>query len=382
LALTPEDQRARDLLGQWCAALGLILRVDVWGNQFATLPGRHPELPGILFGSHLDTQPTGGAFDGVLGVLGGLEVLECLLSHPQRPERSLTLVSWTNEEGARFIPAMLASGAFAGVFDTKQVYEAVDSAGVRFDQALEAIGYKGSDTVNTSEFAAYIELHIEQGPILDRAGEIIGVVEGVQGIRWYEVTITGSETHAGPTPMAMRSDPVPMASRLIHHLYEGISDFGEVARLTVGKLQAYPGSRNTVPGKVAFSVDLRHPQVDTLSKMDAWLTLLVEQAGTGTSCELTLEPVWYSPPVHFDASCLRAIQEAVDSRQLPYRKMVSGAGHDAVYVNRVIPTGMIFIPSKDGISHHEAEYSTPEHVLAGTQVLLDTLWALANPNIR
>lgn len=379
LALSPEDQQARDLLGQWCSALGLSLRVDAWGNQFATLKGRHPELPGVLFGSHLDTQPTGGAFDGVLGVLGGLEVLESLLAHSQQPERSLTLVSWTNEEGARFVPAMLASGAFAGVFDTKQVYEAGDSSGVRFEEALEAIGYKGRNQVNASEFAAYIELHIEQGPILDFSGEMIGLVEGVQGIRWYDVTIFGTETHAGPTPLAMRRDPVPIAVAVISSLYEGIASFGEDARLTIGKVQSYPGSRNTVPGRITFSVDLRHPQAELLSQMDAWLTLLVEQADAGTTCEVRLEPVWYSPPVPFDAGCMRAIQDSVETRQLPYRKMVSGAGHDAVYVSRVIPTGMIFIPSKDGISHHEAEYSAPEHVSAGTRVLLDTVWALANP---
>jgi len=379
LALSAEDQQARALLRQWCSELELQLRIDAWGNQFATLPGRSPELPGVLCGSHLDTQPTGGAFDGVLGVLAGLEVLETIRSHSQQPERSLTLVSWTNEEGARFVPAMLASGAFAGVFDVKTVYGALDQQGIRFEQALESIGYKGSDTVRASEFTAYIELHIEQGPILDQVKQMIGVVEGVQGIRWYDVTVTGRETHAGPTPMGMRVDPIPVACQLIQRLYNEISTFNEQARLTIGQIQTLPGSRNTVPGTLTFSVDLRHPATDTLFRMDQWLNSLIDEFTMGSRCSVTLEPMWYSPPVLFDPVCLETIEYAAASRQLPYRKMVSGAGHDAVYVNRVIPTGMIFIPSKEGISHHEAEYSSPEQVVAGTRVLLDTLWALANP---
>jgi N-carbamoyl-L-amino-acid hydrolase len=342
----------------------------------------------LLTGSHLDSQPSGGRFDGVLGVLAALEAVEVIIENNIDHEYDIEIVSWTNEEGARFAPAMIASGVFGGAFTLEYALDRVDASGARLGDALKRIGFAGtrpavyrpespgspespdSPSLPSSPVKAYIELHIEQGPILEQAGESIGIVGGVQGIRWYDVTIHGKETHAGPSPMAMRNDPVPVLGGLISRLYTMAAGFGDDARITIGELSVQPGSRNTVPGTVQFSVDIRHPLADTLQAMHE--EVLEICADDGIRCT----EIWHSPPVHFDAGCVDAVEAAARQFSYAHRRMVSGAGHDAVYVSRVAPTAMIFIPCRDGISHNEAEFASDEHVIAGANVLLATLLKL------
>lgn len=385
LALSDHDKLARELFITWCRQAGLEVTVDQMGSIFARKRARphedslQPVLPGdslqpvLLTGSHLDSQPSGGRFDGVLGVLAALEAVQTIHENDISHDYDIEVVSWTNEEGARFAPAMVASGVFGGAFSLEYALGRTDAEGITIRDELKRIGYDGSRPAAFNPHApikAYIELHIEQGPILEQAGEQIGVVTGVQGIRWYDIAIHGKEIHAGPSPMAMRNDPVRVLGELIPRLYAMASGFGEDARITIGTLSARPGSRNTVPGTVQFSIDIRHPKTDVLQAMHEQVQQLC--AGDGITCT----EIWNSPPVHFDADCVAAVQAATLRFGYAHRRMVSGAGHDAVYVSRVAPTAMIFIPCRDGISHNEAEFSSDEHVIAGANVLLATLLQL------
>lgn len=379
LALTDEDDAGRRLLLEWCEALGCRWRLDPIGNLFIRRDGRRNDQPPVAMGSHLDTQPLGGRFDGILGVLGGLEVLRTLADAGVVTERPLELVVWTNEEGSRFAPAMVASGTYAGVFKLDDTLAIADSAGVTMGQELERLNYRAELELGEPGLDSYFELHIEQGPVLEECEEAIGVVSGVQGMRWFDLTIKGQNSHAGPTPMAYRHDALAAAARLIDRLYaHALEDSSGATRVTFGQLDISSASRNVVPGELCLSVDLRHgdeAQLDALQQRFEQEVASIEEAfGVSTQCRR----IWASPVVSFDDACIDAVESAARQRQLPHRRMMSGAGHDAVYVARVAPTAMIFVPCRDGISHNEAEYSSPEQCGLGTQVLCDAVIAHAN----
>ena len=370
-ALTEEDQRGRQLFLGWCHQLGGKARRDTMGNLFVRWSGSDNSLPPILMGSHLDTQPTGGHFDGVYGVLAALEVIATLHDAHITTQHPLEIAVWTNEEGARFAPAMMGSGVFCGALEQADIYQSRDKSGVTVYDALLSSQQLGEAPCQPFPIFAALELHIEQGPILELQELQIGVVTGVQGMNWFDVTVTGETTHAGPTPMAMRRDPVLVGTTLLNQLYALADRYGEHARLTIGDIKALPGARNTVPSKLMFSVDLRHPDQLQLEAMTTDFYALCQQL-TG-DVAIDVSPVWRSPAVHFNTQCIEAIENA--SQQLNYRalSMVSGAGHDSVYLSRVAPVGMIFIPCRNGVSHNEAEYASPEQLTAGANVLLHAL---------
>jgi N-carbamoyl-L-amino-acid hydrolase len=377
--LTDEDKRGRDLFRRWCEDASLSVTVDQMGSMFAHRPGRDPDRPPVLLGSHLDSQPTGGKFDGALGVLAALEVIRSLNDQGVETEAPLEVVNWTNEEGVRFPPAMIASGVFAGVFDLAYGLSRTDHAGKTIGAELQRIGYAGAQKVGHRPLGALLELHIEQGPILEAEGQRIGVVTGGQGTRWYDGEVLGAESHAGPTPMEARRDALRATAELLDEIYRVAHDQAPDGRATVGELRAYPGSRNTVPGRVEFTVDLRHPNSGVMDAMDHALREAFERArGRATGLEFHLHEIWYAPPVAFDPACVDAVRQAAAGLGLSSREIVSGAGHDAVYVARVVPTAMIFVPCKDGISHNEAEYASPEACEDGGNVLLHAALARAN----
>ncbi len=373
VALTDEDKKGRDLFIEWCEAIGCTIRVDLLGNIFARRAGVQEHLPPLLIGSHLDSQPTGGKYDGAYGVLAGLEIFQTLNDHEITTQFPIELVSWTNEEGARFAPAMLSSGVFAGVFDLAYAYGRTDKEGKTVEQELERIGYKGQEPIAKNTYFASFELHIEQGPILEAAQKSVGVVTGVQGIRWYDLIVTGVETHAGPCPMELRKDPVQKAIGLLQEVYELVTIFGNDTRVTIGDINAVPGVRNTVPSKVIVTVDVRHPDPEILEKMHNQLQIITSQAHETDGISVALEEVWHSPPVQFSTHCINAVRAAVKTLEVPSLEMVSGAGHDAVYLSKIMPTSMIFIPCKDGISHNESESITKEDAVNGTNVLLQAI---------
>jgi N-carbamoyl-L-amino-acid hydrolase len=370
--LTDEDRRGRDLFRQWCEAAGLTVSVDRMGSMFAHRKGQDPRRPPVLLGSHLDSQPTGGKFDGALGVLAALEVIRTLNDNGIQTRSPLEVVNWTNEEGCRFAPAMIASGVFAGVFDLAYGLARKDHAGKTIGEELQRIGYAGERPVGHRPIGALFELHIEQGPILEAEGRRIGIVTGGQGTRWYDGEVTGAETHAGPSPMEVRRDALRAAAALLEDIYQIAHRHAPDGRATVGEFQAYPGSRNTVPGRVRFTVDLRHPDAGTMEVMDHGLREAFERArgrhGGRIGC--AVEEIWYAPPVAFDPKCIAAVREAAQSLGLSAREIISGAGHDAVYMARVVPTAMIFVPCKDGVSHAEVEYASSEACADGANVLL------------
>jgi len=373
LALSDLDREGRDLFVRWCEAAGCSVSVDAMGNIFARRPGRDPELPPVATGSHLDTQPTGGKFDGVYGVLAGLEVIRTLNDHGIETEAPVEAVVWTNEEGARFAPAMIASGVFAGVFDLDYAYARQDGEGRRLGEELARIGYKGDRPCGGRDFRAFFEAHIEQGPILEAEQRTIGVVTGAQGQRWFEVTVTGAESHAGTTPMPRRRDALQAAARMIAEIQTIATTRPPNAVTTVGMVQVSPNSRNTIPGRVFFTADLRHPEDAELAEMAAELHAACERIAAAQHVDCAVDEFWYSPPVVFDADCVSAVRQGADALGFAHRDIVSGAGHDACYISRVTPTGMIFVPCKDGISHNEIESATPEDLAAGCNVLLHAI---------
>lgn len=376
LALTDLDRQGRELFVRWCKEAGCSVAVDRLGSIFARRAGLNPELPPVLLGSHLDSQPTGGKYDGAFGVLAGLEVVRTLNDGNLHTEAPIEIVSWTNEEGVRFGPPMLASGAFAGTFELDFVLSRTDADGETLGDELERIGYAGARPVRGHEVAAYLEAHIEQGPVLEKEQKTIGVVTGAQGQRWYEVTITGMEAHAGPTPMDMRHDALVGAARMVEAVHRMGLEHPD-ARATVGKMQVHPGSPNTVPGTVFFTVDLRHPDEEYLTLMDARLKAGCAAAAEGLGLQLQLEQIWHFAATPFHEECVAAVRNAAVGNAIAHMELVSGAGHDACYVARVAPTAMIFVPCKDGISHNEIESATPEDIAAGCQVLLDAAVHLA-----
>lgn len=378
VALSDEDKAGRDLFVQWCQAAGCAVDVDQVGNIFARRPGRRGDLPPILTGSHLDSQPTGGKYDGVYGVLAALEVIETLNDRGVETQNPIEIVSWTNEEGARFAPGLTGSGVFSGQFSLEQTLTIKDKEGLTIGDELKRIGYAGETQPGDKSYKAAIELHIEQGPVLEIELVQIGVVSGVQGMYWYDLTFVGQEAHAGTTPMDQRRDPVLGATRTIQRLFALNEGYSPAGRMTFGDMQVSPGSRNTVPGSVRVTLDFRHPEAAVLESVDREIKSIVGQECSAAGLQGNVKEVWSMPPVSFARECVSAVKEAAD--QLGYRSMsmISGAGHDAMYLTQIMPTGMIFIPCKDGLSHNELEYAQPEDLIAGGNVLLYTILQLVN----
>ncbi len=370
LALTDLDKQARDLFVSWCKDAGCTVKVDKMGNIFARRAGRDNDLAPVMTGSHLDTQPTGGRFDGVFGVLSGLEVIRSLNDLGYQTERPVEVAVWTNEEGSRFAPAMVASGIFAGVYELEYGLSRADRDGKTMGEELARIGYAGEEDVGGRDIHAFFEVHIEQGPILEAEDKPIGIVTGGQGQRWYELNITGVESHAGPTPMDRRKDALLGASRVVELVNRVGLDNAPVACATVGMIESYPNSRNVIPGKVFMTIDIRHPDDDTLSGMDQALRGGVDKIMTDMGLECEMEQIFYYAPVPFEESCIEAVREAAKDCGYPSREIVAGAGHDACYMAEVAPTAMIFTPCVDGISHNEVEDAKPEWITAGGNVLL------------
>lgn len=370
LTLTDLDKQGRDLFVHWCEEAGCSITVDAIGNIFARRPGRNDTKPAIMMGSHLDTQPTGGRFDGVLGVLAGLEALRTLNDHDIETDAPVEVACWTNEEGSRFSPAMMGSGVFAGVFELDSILMKSDIDGAILGNELKRIGYNGCDIPGGRKVGAYFELHIEQGPILESEDKTIGVVTDAQGQRWYEITITGVESHAGPTPMPRRRDALVTSSKIIQEVNRIGHAHAPDACATVGHMQVRPNSRNVIPGEVFLAVDFRHPIDETLSTMDEQLKAFCTRVSKNDQLSVEVVDFWYFPPTPFNEDCINAVRNAADRAGFTHRDIISGAGHDAVYIAGVAPTGMIFVPCEDGISHNEVENATPEDCAAGCQVML------------
>lgn len=374
LALTDLDREGRDLFVAWAKAAGCTIKVDRMGNVFARRAGRDDSLAPVITGSHADSQPTGGRFDGIYGVLGGLEVIRSLNDHQIETDRPIEVVIWTNEEGSRFAPAMVASGVFAGVFTLDYGLSRADVDGKTMGEELQRIGYAGDQPVGGRAIHAAFELHIEQGPILEAEGKTIGVVTHAQGQRWYEVVFTGQESHAGPTPMPQRRDALLGAARVVDLVNRIGLAHAPFACATVGMLQVHPNSRNVIPGRVFFTIDMRHPEDAVLAEMDKELRAGVEKIAAETRLDTTrFEQIFYYQPVTFDADCVAAVRRAAQQFNYSHRDMVSGAGHDACYLAQVAPTAMVFVPCVGGISHNEIEDATPEWIEAGGNVLLHAM---------
>ena len=369
--LTDADAEGRALFRRWCEAAGCEMGLDALGTMFATRPGTE-DLPAVYVGSHLDTQPTGGKYDGVLGVLGGLEIVRTLNDLGIRTRHPIVVTNWTNEEGTRFAPAMLASGVFAGVHDQSWAEDRTDADGTRFGDALDRIGWRGDEPVGArrDDIHAFFELHIEQGPILEAEGRDIGVVTHGQGLWWLQVTLRGREAHTGSTPMAMRVNAGLGMARVTEAVHRIAMDAQPAAVGAVGHANVYPNSRNVIPGRAVFTIDLRSPDRAKLDGMKARL----EREAAGIAADLGLgieiEPVGHFDPVAFDEGCVSAVRQAAERLGYPHMDIVSGAGHDACWINRVAPTAMIMCPCVGGLSHNEAEEITREWAKAGADVLL------------
>lgn len=371
LTLTDEDRQVRDWFVAECQELGCTVDVDAIGNIFATYPGEDMSLPAIALGSHLDTQPQGGRFDGILGVLAGVEVLRTVKESGIRLRHPLTIVNWTNEEGSRFSPAMMGSGVFAGALALDAAQALADRDGVTVAAALDAIGYRGEARLEPTAFAAYVELHIEQGPLLEASATEIGVVTGVQGVRWFDVTLSGTEAHAGSTPMAQRDDALVAAAEIMLCV-RNIARQNPPGVGTVGFVEVGPNSRNVVPGSVRLQIDMRHPSEVGLDQMQAALEDAVRTSGARSE----LKRIWSKAPVVFDPAIVEAVRTSTDALGYSAIDVVSGAGHDAAHLATITPTAMIFVPSKDGLSHNEAEYTSPEECARGAEVLFQTILEL------
>jgi N-carbamoyl-L-amino-acid hydrolase len=373
LALTDEDRLGRDLFVRWGREAGCGVDVDQMGNIIVRRAGSDPTLPPVMTGSHLDSQPTGGKFDGVYGVLAGLEVLRTLNDQGRITRHTLEVVAWTNEEGSRFAPAMVASGVFAGEFSLEYGLSRSDSNGVTMGQELDRIGYAGERPCGGRDVKAYFEAHIEQGPILEAEGCTIGVVQGIQGIRWFDCRLQGMEAHAGTTPLDRRRDALLGAVRVVQSVRQAAEAYAPEGRGTVGQLLVHPNSRNVIPGRVECSIDLRHPRDDALQAMAEHVRIAVDAVSREMGLTGELQEIWYAAPTPFHDECIAAVRRAAEELGLSHRDMVSGAGHDAKYLAQICPTAMIFIPCKDGISHNEIEEASKEDVAAGCNVLLHAM---------
>lgn len=367
--LTDADGEGRRLFQKWCEAAGMSVAVDSMGTMFAHRQGEDESLPPVMVGSHLDTQPTGGRYDGVLGVLGGLEIIRTLNDLGIKTKHPIEVVNWTNEEGTRFAPAMLASGVFAGVIDQEFAYDRQDADGLRFGDELERIGYKGEEPVGNRKLRAFFELHIEQGPILEDEGLDIGVVSHGQGLWWLQVTLTGKESHTGSTPMPMRKN-AGLGMARITDLVHTIAMANQPAAVgAIGHFDVYPNSRNVIPGKVVFTIDFRSPDQGILDGMKARLEAEAPNIAKELGLGIDIETAGHFDPVTFDKDCVKAVRDAAERLGYSHRDLVSGAGHDACWINRVAPTAMVMCPCVDGLSHNEDENISKEWATAGAEVL-------------
>ena len=376
IALTDLDRQGRDLFVQWAREAGCSIRIDAIGNIFARRAGADDSLAPVMTGSHIDTQPTGGKFDGNYGVMAGLEVVRTLNAAGVRTRAPIEVAVWTNEEGSRFVPVMMGSGVFAGAFTLEHALAQRDAQGVSVAEALAAIGYAGQAGAAPA-VAAYFEAHIEQGPVLENHERVIGVVQAALGQRWYDVTVQGMEAHAGPTPMELRQDALLAASALVAEVNRIALDRLPHARGTVGSLEVHPNSRNVIPGRVKLSVDLRAPDDAQLLDMDAALRAACARIAAERGLAIDVEQVVYFPPQPFTPHLVEAVRANAADLGYSCMDVVSGAGHDAVYVARVAPAAMVFVPCADGISHNEIEDADPAHLEAGCNVLLRAMLASA-----
>ena len=379
-ALTDEDAAGRELFMSWCRDAGCDVRLDAIGNIFARRPGRDATAAPVMTGSHLDTQPTGGKFDGIYGVLAGLEVVETLNDRGIETDHPVEVVVWTNEEGSRFDTAMMGSAVWSGAMPLSKAYRLEDLDGISVESELQRIGQLGPDLPRQAVHAAF-ELHIEQGPILETENLEVGVVTGVQHMCRYRIKIRGQETHAGPSPMSLRRDPMMAVAKILSELYQLADDHAPDSRVTIGYIQAEPGSPNTVPGEVTFTVDLRHPDAEQYQAMLTQCEKSISDACQTFKLKSDVDRTWEAPGVSFDPDCIAAVKKAVENRQYPAMEMISGAGHDACNIAAVAPIAMIFIPCEEGLSHNEAENIRPDHAAAGANILLDAILerSLAQP---
>ncbi len=377
LALTDLDKEARDLFVKWCKEAGCTIKIDKMGNVFARRAGKDNSLAPVVTGSHIDSQPTGGKFDGVYGVLAGLEVIRTLNDNKIETLRPIEASIWTNEEGSRFAPAMVSSGIFGGVFDLDYGLSRADLDGKTMGDELKRIGYAGEEPVGGRPIHAFFEAHIEQGPILEHDKKQIGIVQGGLGQRWFEVTMVGVESHAGPTPMRIRKDAMVGSA----HVITAVNKIGkkyENACATVGLVQCSPNSRNTIPGKVFFTIDLRHNDDETLTKMANEAKAACEETSKENGLKLDFKEIWYLPPTRFSKDCVKAVENAAKDLGYTHMPIFSGAGHDSFYISKVAPAAMVFVPCEDGISHNEIENAKPEDLAAGCSVLMRAMVERAN----
>lgn len=372
-ALTELDRQGRDLFIQWCRAEGCTIRIDNIGNIFARRKGSDPNAKTVMAGSHLDSQPTGGKYDGCFGVLAGLEVIRTLNEHRITTKAPIEVVAWTNEEGCRFPPCMMGSGVFTGELEFDAMMARKDADGVSVSDALDAIHYRGSDEISPSEIKAYFEPHIEQGPILEDTDTTIGVVIGALGQKWFDLTLTGLEAHAGPTPMHLRRDAMMGAAEVTQALNRIANEHQPHGRGTVGYMALHPGSRNVIPGQVKMTLDMRHWEPDALTAMGEAVAAAIEEICQRHGLTYELTPTADFAPEYFNQACVDAVRQGAEKLELSHMDIISGAGHDAIFIGRVAPAAMIFIPCKDGISHNEAESATPGDVHAGCNVLLHAM---------
>ncbi len=377
LALTDEDRDGRDLFVRWCEDIGCRITIDDMGNIFARRAGRNNQLAPIVAGSHLDTQPHGGKFDGVYGVLAALEAVRTLHDNNVTTDAPVEIVVWTNEEGSRFAPAMIASGVYAEVFEKDYAWSITDSDGNSMVDELRRIGYLGDVPCGRNPIGALLEAHIEQGPILEANNRQIGIVTGGQGQRWYDVRLKGQDSHAGSTPMPGRRDALVVAAEMISMIQALALDFAPHAVSTVGEISVIPNSRNTIPGEVFFTIDIRNPDAKVLAQMAAQIETRVAAIAGQHGVECQLDEIWDKAPVEFDPDCIAAIAEATHLLGYSNQQLVSGAGHDACQICLVAPTSMIFVPCAGGLSHNEQESAEPGDLEAGCNVLLHAMLALA-----
>jgi len=381
LALTDLDRQGRDLVTGWMRDAGLDISVDQVGNIFGRRPGRNPALPSVCTGSHIDTQPTGGRFDGCFGVMAGLEVMRTLQDRAIQTEAPMELAIWTNEEGSRFAPFMMGSAVYCGKLPLETALATADIDGKRVGDELRHIGYAGAEPIGQRRFGQYLEAHIEQGPILEAEDTVIGAVTGSLGIYWYDVTVTGMEAHAGPTPMPMRRDALYAATFIMQEVVKIALDYAPHGRGTVGSVHVHPGSPNVIPGAVTFTVDLRHENADKLAEMNQRFQEIVRAvesgASTGHAMPVQVRQTAHFPPTPFAPQLIDAVRGQARARGYSVMDIVTGAGHDAVNIATILPTAMIFVPCKDGISHNEIEDADPRHLEAGANVLLGAMTTLA-----
>ncbi|SLN60147.1 N-carbamoyl-L-amino acid hydrolase [Roseovarius litorisediminis] len=368
--LTDEDGEGRALFQKWCEAAGMSMGLDTMGNMFARREGTDPDALPVYVGSHLDTQPTGGKYDGVLGVLAGLELIRTLNDLDIKTKHPIVVTNWTNEEGTRFAPAMLASGVFAGIHDEQWAYGRTDADGKKFGDELARIGWKGDEPVGSRKMRAFFELHIEQGPILEAENKDIGVVTHGQGLSWTQVTITGKDSHTGSTPMKLRRNAGLGMARVLELVDDIAWSHAPDAVGAAGHIDVFPNSRNVIPGKVVFTVDFRSPQLEVIQDMEARLKEGAQKIADRMHLGIEFEKVGGFDPVTFDEGCVTAVRNAAERLGYSHRDLISGAGHDACWINRVAPTAMVMCPCVDGLSHNEAEEISKEWATAGADVLM------------